>query len=130
MTISSFRFYNSVKIISGENALDSLGYELKQLGSAVSENSHSRSAHDGFPAPVNNGGDGHDAIEACICKPRNPFSNAHSMEAIKLIGKHLPLKSILASDNTLNRKISELYPHPIKMISSFLGPCIPLKGVA
>ena len=33
MTISSFRFYNPVKIISGENALDSLGYELKQLGS-------------------------------------------------------------------------------------------------
>ena len=31
------------------------------------------------------------AIEACICKPRNPFSNAHSMEAIKLIGKHLPI---------------------------------------
>jgi alcohol dehydrogenase len=30
------------------------------------------------------------AIEACICKPRNPFSNAHSTEAIKLIGKHLP----------------------------------------
>jgi alcohol dehydrogenase len=32
MTVSSFRFYNPVKIISGENALDSLGYELKQLG--------------------------------------------------------------------------------------------------
>jgi alcohol dehydrogenase len=31
------------------------------------------------------------AIEACICKPRNPFSNAHSMEAIKLIRKYLPL---------------------------------------
>jgi len=30
------------------------------------------------------------AIEACMCNPRNPFSNAHSMEAIKLIGKHLP----------------------------------------
>lgn len=30
------------------------------------------------------------AIEACICKPRNPFSNAHSMEAIKLIGRYLP----------------------------------------
>ena len=30
------------------------------------------------------------AIEACICKPRNPFSNAHSMEAIKLIRKYLP----------------------------------------
>ncbi len=32
MTIPSFRFFNPVKIISGENALDSLGYELKQLG--------------------------------------------------------------------------------------------------
>jgi alcohol dehydrogenase len=32
MTAASFRFYNPVKIISGENALDSLGYELKQLG--------------------------------------------------------------------------------------------------
>ena len=32
MTIPSFRFYNPVKIVSGENALDSLGYELKQLG--------------------------------------------------------------------------------------------------
>jgi len=32
MTIPSFRFYNPVKIISGANALDSLGYELKQLG--------------------------------------------------------------------------------------------------
>jgi len=30
------------------------------------------------------------AIEACICKPRNPFSNAHSVEAIKLIRKYLP----------------------------------------
>jgi len=30
------------------------------------------------------------AIEACICKPRNPFSDAHSMAAIKLIGKYLP----------------------------------------
>ncbi len=30
------------------------------------------------------------AIEACICKPRNPFSHAHSIEAIKLIGKYLP----------------------------------------
>jgi len=30
------------------------------------------------------------AIEACICKPRNPFSNAHSMEAIRLIGQYLP----------------------------------------
>jgi alcohol dehydrogenase len=30
------------------------------------------------------------AIEACICKPRNPFSNAHSMEAIRLIANHLP----------------------------------------
>jgi hypothetical protein len=65
MTISSFRFYNPVKIISGENALDSLGYELKQLGSAVSENSHSRSAHDGFPAPVNNGGDGRGCHDPC-----------------------------------------------------------------
>jgi len=32
MTIPSFRFFNPVKIVSGENALDSLGYELKQLG--------------------------------------------------------------------------------------------------
>ena len=32
MTIPSFRFFNPVKIISGEKALDSLGYELKQLG--------------------------------------------------------------------------------------------------
>jgi len=32
MGTSLFRFYNPVKIISGENALDSLGYELKQLG--------------------------------------------------------------------------------------------------
>jgi alcohol dehydrogenase len=32
MTTPSFRFYNPVKIISGENALNSLGYELKQLG--------------------------------------------------------------------------------------------------
>jgi alcohol dehydrogenase len=32
MTTSLFRFYNPVKIISGEQALDSLGYELKQLG--------------------------------------------------------------------------------------------------
>lgn len=32
MTIPSFRFYNPVKIVSGDNALDSLGYELKQLG--------------------------------------------------------------------------------------------------
>jgi len=31
------------------------------------------------------------AIEACICKPRNPFSNAHSIEAIKLICKYLPI---------------------------------------
>lgn len=30
------------------------------------------------------------AIEACICKPRNPFSNAHSIEAIKLISNYLP----------------------------------------
>lgn len=30
------------------------------------------------------------AIEACICKPRNPFSNAHSREAIRLIAKYLP----------------------------------------
>lgn len=30
------------------------------------------------------------AIEACICKPRNPFSRAHSIEAIKLISKYLP----------------------------------------
>lgn len=30
------------------------------------------------------------AIEACICKPRNPFSAAHSIEAIKLIRKYLP----------------------------------------
>ncbi|MEJ2168385.1 MAG: iron-containing alcohol dehydrogenase, partial [Desulfobacterales bacterium] len=30
------------------------------------------------------------AIEACICKPRNPFSTAHSVEAIKLIRKYLP----------------------------------------
>ena len=32
MSTPSFRFYNPVKIVSGENALDSLGYELKQLG--------------------------------------------------------------------------------------------------
>ena len=32
MTTSLFRFYNPVKIISGDKALDSLGYELKQLG--------------------------------------------------------------------------------------------------
>ena len=32
MTTPSFRFYNPVKIISGENSLDSLVYELKQLG--------------------------------------------------------------------------------------------------
>lgn len=32
MTTTLFRFYNPVKIISGDNALDSLGYELKQLG--------------------------------------------------------------------------------------------------
>jgi len=32
MTIPLFRFYNPVKIVSGDNALDSLGYELKQLG--------------------------------------------------------------------------------------------------
>jgi len=32
MSIPSFQFYNPVKIISGENALNSLGYELKQLG--------------------------------------------------------------------------------------------------
>ena len=32
MTAPLFRFYNPVKIISGEKALDSLGYELKQLG--------------------------------------------------------------------------------------------------
>jgi alcohol dehydrogenase len=30
------------------------------------------------------------AIEACICKPRNPFSRAHSLEAITLIRKYLP----------------------------------------
>ena len=30
------------------------------------------------------------AIEACICKPRNPFSNAHSIEAIKLVSRYLP----------------------------------------
>ena len=30
------------------------------------------------------------AVEACICKPRNPFSDAHAMEAIKLIGRYLP----------------------------------------
>jgi alcohol dehydrogenase len=32
MTTPLFRFYKPVKIISGENALNSLGYELKQLG--------------------------------------------------------------------------------------------------
>jgi alcohol dehydrogenase len=32
MTTSSFRFYNPVKIVSGGNALNNLGYELKQLG--------------------------------------------------------------------------------------------------
>ena len=32
MSVPSFRFYNPVKIVSGENALESLGYELKQLG--------------------------------------------------------------------------------------------------
>jgi len=31
------------------------------------------------------------AIEACICKPRNPFSDAHAIEAIKLISKYLPV---------------------------------------
>jgi len=30
------------------------------------------------------------AVEACICKPRNPFSDAHAHEAIRLIGKYLP----------------------------------------
>lgn len=32
MTPPLFRFYNPVKIVSGDNALGSLGYELKQLG--------------------------------------------------------------------------------------------------
>ena len=32
MTTQIFRFYNPVKIVSGDNALDSLGRELKQLG--------------------------------------------------------------------------------------------------
>jgi alcohol dehydrogenase len=31
------------------------------------------------------------AIEACICKSRNPFSDAHSNAAIKLIRKYLPI---------------------------------------
>ena len=31
------------------------------------------------------------AIEACICKSRNPFSDAHAIEAIKLIRKYLPI---------------------------------------
>ena len=31
------------------------------------------------------------AIEACICKPRNPFSKAHSIEAISLISRYLPI---------------------------------------
>lgn len=35
MTIPSFRFFNPVKIVSGENALDSLGYELKQLSAKL-----------------------------------------------------------------------------------------------
>jgi alcohol dehydrogenase len=38
------------------------------------------------------------AIEACICKPRNPFSDAHSIEAIKLISKYLP-KALQKADD-------------------------------
>ena len=37
------------------------------------------------------------AIEACICKPKNPFSDAHSMMAITLIREHLP--GVLADGN-------------------------------
>jgi alcohol dehydrogenase len=39
------------------------------------------------------------AIEACICKPKNPFSEAHAMMAVKLIREHLP--GVLADANDL-----------------------------
>jgi alcohol dehydrogenase len=39
------------------------------------------------------------AIEACICKPNNPFSDAHAMMAITLIREHLP--GVLADENNL-----------------------------
>lgn len=39
------------------------------------------------------------AIEACICKPKNPFSDAHAMMAVELIAKHLP--GVLADTNDL-----------------------------
>ncbi len=39
------------------------------------------------------------AIEACICKPNNPFSDAHAMMAITLIREYLP--GVLADGNNL-----------------------------
>jgi alcohol dehydrogenase len=39
------------------------------------------------------------AIEAVICKPNNPFSDAHAMMAITLIREHLP--EVLADGNNL-----------------------------
>ena len=38
------------------------------------------------------------AIEACICKPKNPFSEAHAMMAVKLIREHLPGVLVDAND--------------------------------